>query len=96
MSLEEFDDDITPLATPAWRQMSLQAPLFAELAEKLSVQLYGLGHRIGRMMSGEALNFARDFREWTHTPPTDDERKKLIDDMCHFHNLAQTLLKGNR
>jgi hypothetical protein len=93
---EDFDDDVTPLETPAWRRMSLQAPYFAELAEKLSVDLHALNHRVGRMMSLEALNLARDFREWVHTPPTDDERRKLIDDMCQFNSLAISLLQGSR
>lgn len=96
LTREEVDENVTPLETPAWRRMSLQAPYFADLAEKLSVELHNLGHRTGRLMSIEALNLARDFREWTHTPPTDEERKKLIDDICRFNLLAQNLLQGSR
>lgn len=93
---ELYEDQLTPVETPAWRKMSLQAPYFADLADQLAIKLYALGHQMGKMLCIEAKLLAEGFREWVTAPPTDNERRELINAMCSFNMRAQDLLSGSR
>lgn len=92
----EWDDDVTPLETPAWLLMSKQAPYFADLAENLSKQLWKLGHRAARAVSAEGILLAASLREWVSSPPTDQEREELMNAMISFNCRALSLLEGSR
>jgi hypothetical protein len=82
----------TTVEAPGWRRVSVNAPVFAQLAQDLAAKLEARG-------TGEALALARQGRAlmaalqgWQTAPPVDGERSRVMNDLVEFNRAASDLL----
>ncbi len=92
--LEEPDPAATPTAVdvPGSRRASMNAPVYAMLADELASGLERLSSDDGRRRAAEARRLASKFRAWIESPPTDEERRAAGQELLEFHRSAIDLL----